>query len=375
MKTRRLMAIVVKELRQLRRDRITLAMIIGIPVMQLVLFGYAINLNLRGLSTAIADQSGTAASRALVMDMLATGVIRPVATANTPQELTELLRRGKISIGIAIPPDFERRRIDGREAVQVMVDGSDTVVQGAAMQLAQVPLDTGNAAAATALLQRRLGPDQAVPDQIRVVAFYNPERRSAINIVPGLIGVILTMTMVLFTGVAIVRERERGNMELLIATPVTRSELMLGKVLPYAVIGLLQTTVVLALGVWLFRVPVRGGVLDVYVASVLLILANLTLGLLISTRAQSQFQAMQMTFFVFLPSILLSGFMFPFAGMPLVVRWLAEILPLTHFLRIIRGVMLRGAGLFELWPDVLALVAFTTVMMTLAILRFRKRLD
>ena len=375
MKARRLMAIVVKELRQLRRDRITLAMIIGIPVMQLVLFGYAINLNLRGLSTAISDQAATAGSRALVMDMLATGAIRPVATANTPQELTELLRRGKISIGIAIPPDFERRRIDGREAVQVMVDGSDTVVQGAAMQLAQVPLDTGNAAAASALLQRRLGPDQAVPDQIRVVAFYNPERRSAINIVPGLIGVILTMTMVLFTGVAIVRERERGNMELLIATPVTRSELMLGKVLPYAVIGLLQTTVVLALGVWLFQVPVRGGVFDVYVASVLLILANLTLGLLISTRAQSQFQAMQMTFFVFLPSILLSGFMFPFAGMPLAVRWLAEALPLTHFLRIIRGVMLRGAGLFELWPDVLALVAFTAVMMTLAILRFRKRLD
>jgi len=362
-------------LRQLRRDRITLAMIIGIPVMQLVLFGYAINLNLRGLSTAISDQAGTAGSRALVMDMLATGVIRPVATANTPQELTELLRRGKISIGIAIPPDFERRRIDGREAVQVMVDGSDTVVQGAAMQLAQVPLDTGNAAATNALLQRRLGPDQVVPDQIRVVAFYNPERRSAINIVPGLIGVILTMTMVLFTGVAIVRERERGNMELLIATPVTRSELMLGKVLPYAVIGLLQTTVVLALGVWLFQVPVRGGVFDVYVASVLLILANLTLGLLISTRAQSQFQAMQMTFFVFLPSILLSGFMFPFAGMPLAVRWLAEVLPLTHFLRIIRGVMLRGAGLFELWPDVLALVGFTAVMMTLAILRFRKRLD
>ena len=210
-----------------------------------------------------------------------------------------------------------------------MVDGSDTVVQGAAMQLAQVPLDTANGPSATALSQARLGPDQAVPGQIRVVAFYNPERRSAINIVPGLIGVILTMTMVLFTGVAIVRERERGNMELLIATPVTRSELMLGKVLPYAAIGLLQTTVVLALGVWLFQVPVRGGVLDVYVASVLLILANLTLGLLISTRAQSQFQAMQMTFFVFLPSILLSGFMFPFAGMPVAVRWLAEVLPLT----------------------------------------------
>ena len=375
MKARRLMAIVVKELRQLRRDRITLAMIVGIPVLQLVLFGYAINLNLRGLSTAIADESGTAASRALVMDMLATGVIRPVATAHTPQELMELLRRGRISIGIAIPPDFERRRIDGREAVQVLVDGSDTVVQGAAAQLAQVPLDASTPAAANALLQQRLGPDQAVPGQVRVVAFYNPERRSAINIVPGLIGVILTMTMVLFTGVAIVRERERGNMELLIATPVTSSELMLGKVLPYAVIGLVQTTVVLALGVWLFAVPVRGGVLDVYVASVLLILANLTLGLLISTKAQSQFQAMQMTFFVFLPSILLSGFMFPFAGMPTAIRWLAEVLPLTHFLRIIRGVMLRGAGLFELWPDVVALLVFTAVMMTLAIARFRKRLD
>ncbi len=286
-----------------------------------------------------------------------------------------MLRRGDISIGIAIPADFERRLLDGREAVQILVDGSDTVVQSAAAQLAQVPVDTSPAAAAQANLSQRLGPDRAAPNPIRVLALYNPERRSPVNIVPGLIGVILTMTMVLFTGVAIVRERERGNMELLIATPLSRSELMVGKVLPYAVIGLVQTTVVLALGVWLFQVPVRGGVLDVYVASVLLILANLTLGLLISTKAQSQFQAMQMTFFVFLPSILLSGFMFPFAGMPIPIQWLAEVLPLTHFLRIIRGVMLRGAGLFELWPDVLALLAFTAVMMTLAIARFRKRLD
>jgi ABC-2 type transport system permease protein len=375
MSWRRLFAIVLKELRQLRRDRVTLAMIIGIPVMQLVLFGYAINLNLRGLSAGIADESGTAGSRALVMDMLATGVIRPVATAGTSQELVALLRRGRISIGVAIPPDFERRRLDGREAVQILVDGSDTVVQSAAIQLAQVPIDTSASAAARSALQQRQGPDQTVQNPIGVLAFYNPQRRSAINIVPGLIGVILTMTMVLFTGVAIVRERERGNMELLIATPLSRSELMIGKVLPYAVIGLVQTTVVLALGVWLFDVPVRGGVLDVYVASVLLILANLTLGLLISTKAQSQFQAMQMTFFVFLPSILLSGFMFPFAGMPTPIQWLAEVLPLTHFLRIIRGVMLRGAGLFELWPDVVALLVFTAVMMTLAIARFRKRLD
>jgi ABC-2 type transport system permease protein len=377
MNMRRLFAIVLKELRQMRRDRITLAMIVGIPVMQLVLFGYAINLNLRGLETGVADQANTAASRAVVMDMVATGVIKPTHSASTPQELMTLLRAGEISLGVVIPPDFERRRFDGREAVQVLVDGSDTVVQSAAVQLSQLPLDTtnpantnpgttssGNAAASTPRMP-----------QVSVVAFYNPERRSAVNIVPGLIGVILTMTMVLFTGVAIVRERERGNMELLIATPVSRSELMIGKVLPYAVIGLVQTTVVLLLGVWLFEVPVRGSVLDVYIAAVLLILANLTLGLLISTKAQSQFQAMQMTFFVFLPSILLSGFMFPFAGMPRVVQWLAELLPLTHFLRLIRGVMLRGADLLALWPDVLALVAFTTIMMTLAILRFRKRLD
>jgi ABC-2 type transport system permease protein len=210
---------------------------------------------------------------------------------------------------------------------------------------------------------------------ISVVAFFNPERRSAVNIVPGLIGVILTMTMVLFTGVSIVRERERGNMELLIVTPVSRTELMAGKVLPYIVIGLVQTTLVLLLGVWLFQVPVNGSVMHVYVAAMLLIVANLALGLLISTQAKSQFQAMQITFFVFLPSILLSGFMFPFAGMPQVVQWIAELLPLTHFLRLVRGIMLRGASLWELWPDVLALVAFTTVMMSAAILRFRKRLD
>lgn len=369
MKLRRLLAVMTKELRQMRRDRITLAMIIGIPVMQLVLFGYAINLNLRGLSAGIADQAGTAGSRSVVMDMIATGVIAPKLVVDTPQQLMDALRRGEISVGVAVPPDFERRRIDGREAVQVMVDGSDTVVQSAAIQLARMPLDDAQSRADAT------GARETTPNGIAVVSFYNPERRSAVNIVPGLIGVILTMTMVLFTGVSIVRERERGNMELLIATPVSSAELMIGKVLPYAAIGLIQTTLVILLGVWLFQVPVRGSVLEVYAAAILLILANLTLGLLISTRAQSQFQAMQMTFFVFLPSILLSGFMFPFAGMPRVIQWIAEALPLTHFLRLIRGIMLRGAGLMELWPDVLALIAFTAVMMTAAILRFRKRLD
>ncbi|QWP79028.1 ABC transporter permease [Lysobacter sp. K5869] len=362
MKLRRLWAIVLKEVRQLRRDRITLAMIVMIPVGQLVLFGYAINLNPRGLNAAVADQAGTAASRALVMDMVATGVIRPMAEAGTPQELVGMLRRGEISVGIAVPPDFERRRVDGREVLQVMVDGSDTVVQSAAAQLAQTPVDSSVAA-----------PRKTAP--IGVVSFYNPQRRSPVNIVPGLIGVILTMTMVMFTSVAIVRERERGNMELLITTPVSRTELMIGKVLPYALIGLIQTSVVLLLGLWLFDVPIKGSVLDVYAAAVLLILANLALGLMISTKAASQFQAMQMTVFILLPSILLSGFMFPYAGMPALAQWLAEVLPMTHFLRLIRGVMLRGAGLLELWRDVAYLLGFIAVMMSLAVARFRKRLD
>ncbi|MDW2981978.1 ABC transporter permease [Rhodanobacter sp. KK11] len=369
MNWRRLWAIVVKELRQLRRDRITLTMIVGIPVIQLVLFGYAINTNLRGLDAGIVDQANTAGSRALVLDMLATGVVAPVARAETPQELMAMIRQGRISIGIVVPPDFERRRIDGRAVAQILVDGSDTAVQAAAAQLMQVPIDS-------AVPDTRAPPTSTPAEgRISVVGFYNPQRRSAVNIVPGLIGVILTMTMVLFTAIAVVRERERGNMELLIATPLTSAELMVGKVLPYVAIGLVQTSVILALGTWLFEVPIRGSVLDVYLAAGLLILANLALGLLISTRAQSQFQAMQMTFFVFLPSILLSGFMFPFAGMPKLVQWLAEVLPLTHFLRLIRGVMLRGAGLSEMWIDVLALAVFTGVMMALAIARFRKRLD
>lgn len=359
MSPRRLLAVMIKELRQLGRDRMTLGMIVGIPVLQLLLFGYAINMDVRNLPAAVADEAQTAGSRALVQDLLATGVIAPTADARTPADLMDLLRSGRISVGIAIPHDYERRRIDGRESVQILVDGSDTAVQASARQLALVPLE-----------------GEVTPARlVSLVSFYNPERRSAINIVPGLIGVILTLTMVLFTAVAIVRERERGNMELLITTPVSSAELMIGKVLPYVGIGLIQTTVVLLLGAWVFQVPVRGALVSVYLAALLLIVANLSLGLLISTRAKSQFQAMQMTFVVFLPSILLSGFMFPFAGMPVLAQWIAQLLPLTHFMRLIRGVMLRGADLGDLLPSVLALCAFTAVMMSVAILKFSKRLD
>ena len=363
MKPAMVLAVMLKEIRQMARDRMTLAMMIGIPTLQLLLFGYAINPDVRNLPAAAVDMAGTAGSRALVQDMWATGVVRPVAGARTPQELQALLREGRIKVGVLVPPDFERRRVEGREAVQVLVDGSDTSVQAAARQLAAMPLDGGNPAA------------KPTPAQVSVLPLYNPRRISAINVVPGLIGVILTMTMVMFTAMAIVRERERGNLELLITTPVSSGELMVGKVLPYIAVGLVQVSVVLLLGAALFEVPIRGSLAGVYGAAMLLIVANLTLGLFVSTLARTQFQAMQMAFFLFLPSILLSGFMFPFDGMPRPAQLIAEALPLTHFMRLIRGVVLRGAILADLWPEVVALLGFTAAMMGMATLRFRKRLD
>lgn len=356
----RIFAVLLKELRQMRRDRLTLAMMIGIPTMQLLLFGFAINPDVRHLPAAVADLSDTVASRAVARDLFATGVVREVTAARSEQELRGLLDRGEIRIGVLIPPDFARRRIEGGEALQIIVDGSDTSVQAAARQLASMPLEGGWSPGGGA---------------VSVLPLYNPDRRAAVNIVPGLIGVILTMTMVMFTAMAIVRERERGNLELLITTPVTGAELMIGKILPYVAVGLVQTTVVLVLGLAVFAVPVRGAMSAVYVAAMLLICANLALGLLVSTRAKTQFQAMQMAFFLFLPSILLSGFMFPSDGMPRGAQWLAEMLPLTHFMRLIRGVMLRGADLGQLWPAISALIVFTLVTMGLAIVRFRKRLD
>lgn len=361
---RRMWAVSLKELRQMRRDRISVLMIVLIPIVDLLLFGYAINFNPRNLHAVVVDQAGTAAARAAVMDMTATGVVRITAQADSPQQAVDMLRRGEVSVGIVVAPDYDRRLADGRAALQVMVDGTDTVVQAAANQLAQMPLE--GVAGQRALPEARA---------IEVVSFYNPERRSAVSIVPGLVGIILTMTMMMFTAMAAVRERERGNMELLIATPLSRSALLIGKVLPYAVIGLLQTSLILALGFWFFDVPLRGSLLHVYIAAVLLILANLSMGLLISTHTRTQFQAIQVAMLVFLPSILISGFMFPFAGMPDVVQWGAEVLPMTQFLRLIRGVMLRGASIWELWPAMLALVGFTVATMTLAIVRFRKRLD
>jgi ABC-2 type transport system permease protein len=360
MNSTRLFAVIMKELRQLRRDRLTFGMILGIPTLQLLLFGFAINLDIRHIDTAIVDQAQTAHSREIMAALQATGVIRLCATVNTPDELNVLLRKGKINIGIVLPRDLERRmETHDRPALQVIVDGSDQTVQAAARQLASMPL-----------------PGVRAPYQsVEVVNFYNPERRAPVNTVPGLIGVILTMTLVMFTAIALVRERERGNLEMLIATPVSPWELTLGKVLPFVAIGLVQVTVVLLLGKLVFSVPVRGHLIEVYAAALLFIMANLSLGILLSTLAKSQFQAMQLAFFVFLPQILLSGFMFPYAGMPPAAQWIAEFLPMTHFIRLIRGIMLRGAGLADLPMDMLALAMIAVVLLVISTRRISKRLD
>lgn len=361
---RRACAIGAKEVRQLLRDKLTFGMIVGIPLLQVILFGYAINTDVRHMRAAVADMANTQLSRTVVAQAEASQVVDVVAVARSAPELERMIQDGRVSVGIYLPPDFDRRALTGAgPAAQLMVDGSDPTLLGVAQGMARMPLPLR-------------GAPRAVPATLfEVRDYYNPERRSAVSIVPGLIGVILTLTMVLFTAVAIVRERERGNLELLITTPVSTVELMAGKIVPYIVIGLIQVTIVLILGWLLFHVPIVGSLWSLYLAALLFIASSLGLGLLISTLAKTQFQAMQLTVFTFLPSILLSGFMFPFDGMPAFARWIGELLPLTHFVRLVRGVLLRGAELGSLWPDIWPLLLFFATTMTLAVLKFHKRLD
>ena len=361
----RLLAIVRKEVRQLSRDRLTFGMVFGLPIIQILMFGYAINTDVRNLRAGVADQAGSHLSRELIAALDASQVLDIVQTVQTAGELEALLRRGEISIGILVPHDLERRLADpNRPAAQLLVDGGDPTILGVATQLRQLPLSW----------TAPPGVPRAAP-VLETRAYYNPERRTPVHIVPGLMGVILMMTMMLFTAVAIVREKERGNLELLINTPLTSAELMLGKVMPYVVIGLFQLGLILAVGQLLFDVPLRGSLLALYAAGAAFVAAKLALGLLLSTAADTQFQAMQMTIFILLPSILLSGFMFPFDGMPVAAQWIGEALPTTHFIRLTRGIMLRGASLAELWQALAYLVGFAGVAMTIAALRFSKRLD
>ncbi len=361
---RRTLAVTVKEFRQLARDRLTLGMVIGIPLVQMMIFGYGINFDVRHIRMGVTDLAATQGSRTLIADLVATQTVDVAAAAPDVAALRRLLATGQVDAALFVPPDFERRRLDGdRPVAQLLVDSSKPGIESVLRALRDAPAPT------------RPGVTAPAAGRIEVQSEYNPERRTAVQVVPTLIGVILNMTMVVFTAIALVRERERGNLELLIATPVRSLELMVGKLLPYVLVGLIQTTIVLLLGVLLFAVPVRGSLVDLYAGTVLFIAATLALGLVISTVASTQFQAMQLGFFTMLPSILLSGFAFPFDGMPRAVQWLAQVLPLTHFVEIVRGVVLRGATLRELWRPELKLLVFLAAAVTIAVRRFHKSLD
>jgi ABC-2 type transport system permease protein len=357
----------------------TFGMVIMIPLIQLLLFGYAINTKVRDLPVAVVNEADNALSRVLIQTIEATGVVQVTQQFATISEAEAELVQENVRAILYIPPDVSHRivrhpalnkgipestqRTISRPIAQWIVDGSDTVVAGAIKSLSNMPL------------RELVGKDaNRKTPTFSVSILYNPEQRTVVNIVPGLTGVILTMTMVMFTSAAIVRERERGNLELLIATPIRPIELMLGKIIPYVFIGFIQVAIILALGHQIFSVPINGEMLDLAVATFLFISATLSLGLIISTLAKSQLQSMQMTVFVLLPSILLSGFMFPYHGMPRVAQLIAEVLPATHFIRSIRAIVLRDSGLFDLGFDMLWLLCFTLVGLFIASMRFKKHL-
>lgn len=358
-----------KELRQLRRDRMTLAMMTMLPVMQLLLFGYAINTDVRDIPTVVYDQDHTAASRDLHRSLEATGFYDVVGHVRSYAEIERALRAGTARVAVVIPARYASSIARGRPVqVQLVVDGSDPQTVASATNTAASLV----AARAAELAVHRLG--TAAPISVEPTTWYNPDLRTAVFIVPGLVGVILTMTMVMLTAMAIVRERERGTLEQLIVSPVKSIELVVGKIVPFVALGYVQVTLILVAGWLIFGVPLAGSVPLLYALAFVFIAANLALGLTFSTIAKTQQQAMQMSFFFILPNILLSGFMFPFDAMPRAAQILGEALPLTHFLRIVRGIALRGASFGDLEGELVALAIILGVLVAISSLRFRKKL-
>jgi ABC-2 type transport system permease protein len=370
----RWLGIVVKEFTQLRRDRLTFGMIVGIPVIQLTLFGFAINSDPRHLPTAVRALDASRFARSLVAGIENSTYFRSVRSVQTEAEGDALLARGDVQFVVTIPVHFERDLVRGeRPVLLVEADATDPSATGNALAALQRITDTVLARDLQGALQDLV--PGASPVEIRVHRRYNPEGVTSHNIVPGLLGVILTMTMVLMTGLAMTRERERGTFENLLATPARPLEVMTGKIVPYILIGLIQVTLVLVAARFVFDVPMRGNILLLYGVVLVFIGANLTLGITFSSIARNQLQAMQMTFFFFLPSMLLSGFMFPFRGMPEWAQAIGGVLPLTHFLQLVRGILLKGNGPALLWPHVWPLAVFTVVVMGLGLRTYRRTLD
>lgn len=365
----RMKAIMIKELRQLSRDRLTYAMIVMLPLIQLLLFGFAINTVVHDVPVAIVDQSHTQASRWLVESVKASQVVNVIHQYDSPSTAQKAIQSGEVRAALVIPYDLAQRQAQGRVLGQWMIDGSDSMISSAILGLQNLPVTPSEK------LSNISADQKSETKTFEMTLFYNPSQNTSLNIVPGLIGVILSMTMVLFTSIAIVRESEQGNLELLITTPVSSMELMIAKIVPYIFVGLLQVAIVLSLGHWIFNVPINGSIMDIILGSLVFISASLTLGLLISTIAKTQLQAMQLTMFVILPSILLSGFMFPIEGMPVAAQWIAQILPATHYMSLIRALVLKGAALGDLYKDVIWLICFTVVGVIIAALRFKKTLD
>lgn len=367
---RRSYAMVVKEFIQLKRDRVSFAMIVMIPVMQLLLFGYAINTTPRHLPTAVLLQEDSDLARSILKALENTAYFRFTREVHDVAEFDNLLRSGKVLFGVEIPRGFERavRRGD-HPALLVAADATDPVAAGSAMSALGVVVQTA--------LEHDLhtGDPASLPFEIRAHARYNPAGSSRLNIVPGLVGTILTMTMLIFTALSVTREVERGTMESLLSMPIRPVEVMFGKIIPYVLVGFIQATLIVGIGVLLFGVPVRGSLILLALLSTLFITTNLSIGYTFSTIVQNQLQAMQLSMMFFLPSILLSGFMFPFAGMPIWAQYVGEGLPLTHYVRIVRAIMLKGATLENVQYDTIALLALMLLAMTIAVTRFRRTLD
>jgi ABC-2 type transport system permease protein len=367
---RRTFAMLTKEFIQLRRDRVSFAMIVVIPIMQLLLFGYAINTTPRNLPTAVLLQEDSDLGRSILKAFQNTSYFDFTHVVHSVAEFDDLLKSGKVLFGVEIPRGFERGvRRGERPALLVAADATDPVAASSALaalgQLVQTALKN----------DLFVGDPPALPFEIRAHARYNPAASSRLNIVPGLVGTILTMTMLIFTALSVTREIERGTMENLLAMPITPIEVMLGKIIPYVMVGFLQAALIIALGYFLFGVPILGSLAMLAALSTLFIAANLSIGYTFSTVAQNQLQAMQMSTMFFLPNVLLSGFMFPFAGMPVWAQWLGEALPLTHYIRIVRAIMLKGATLQNLQYDALALGVLMLAAMIVAVTRFRRTLD
>jgi len=359
-----------KEFLQLRRDRLTFALMTGLPAIQLLLFGYAIQTDVRKLPTVVVDESRTSESRALVQVLENTDNFRVVTAVADRGEAKRWIERGAARVALVIPPDYQRNIRGGHTGVaQLLIDAADPQSSGAAIAGAQLAAQ----ARSTQLLAQRY--QLRPPVEIRVRPWYNPAQKSATFIVPGIVGILLTITMTLITSTAIVRERERGTLEQLIVTPIGKSSLMLGKLVPFVLVGYVQMSVILLLGVLFFDIPVRGSLLLLYTLALVFIVASLGVGLLISTVARSQAQAMQLSFFFMLPNILLSGYIFPRAAMPEPAQWLGLALPLTFFLDILRGVLLKGVGVRDLLVQLGALCLLAGTLFTVSVRRFSKTLD